>query len=53
MCFKSLSEYRGRICGPNVKGETVLDFGASEGEGFFSESLSVCSWHAECEAVER
>ena len=53
MCFKGLSKWRNRIHGANVKGETVPDYGASEGEGPFSEGLSVCSWHTKHEAVRR
>ena len=53
MCFKSLSEWRSRIYGANVKRETVPDCGASEGVGTFSESLSVCGWHTKHEAVRR
>ena len=53
MYFNSLSELRSLIYGANVKGETVPDCGASEGEGPFSESLSVCSWHTKREAVRR
>ena len=47
MCFKNLSEWRSRILWANDKGITVPDCGASEGEGPFSESLSVCSWHTQ------
>ena len=53
MCFKSLTECRSRIYGANGKGETVPDCGPIEGEGPFSESLSVCSWHTKREAVRR
>ena len=41
MCLKSLSECRGRMFGANVKGEMVPYRGASEGEGYLSESLLV------------
>ena len=51
--FKSLSECRSKICGANVKGETVADCGVSEGERPFSESFSVGSWRAKCEALIR
>ena len=53
MCSKSLSEYRIRIYGANVKRETVPDCGASVGEGPFSKSLPVCGWHTKREAVRR
>ena len=44
-CFKSLSEWKSKIYGTNVKREAVPDCGASEGEGPFSEK-SVCLWLA-------
>ena len=53
VCIKSLSERRSRIYGANVKRETVPDCGTSEGEGPFSEYLSVCSWCTKRKAVRR
>ena len=35
------------------RGLAVPDCGTSEGEGPFSEYLSVCSWHTKREAVRR
>ena len=52
-CFKSLSEWRSRISRANVGGETVPDCGAGEGEGPFSENLSVCGCHTKREVVRR
>ena len=51
MCLESLFECGSGFCGASVKGETVLNCGASEGEGPLSESLSVCGEHTESETV--
>ena len=47
MCFENLSEWKNRIYGVNGKWEIVPDCGACEGEGPFSESLSVWLAHEE------
>ena len=53
VCIKSLSEWRSRVYGANVKLETVPDCVASEKEGPFSEGLSVCGWNTKRKAVRR
>ena len=44
--FESLSECRSGRSGANVPREIVPDCRGDEREGPFSNSLSVCTWHA-------